>query len=98
VDLYADGNKVGWNASGVTAQTQNYLTSYSQLLSGLPLKIRIGGRSSENCTYVEVFTQQEPKPSDGTGLYGPTVLNILQTLSKRLGVGYLLSELGSLIL
>lgn len=97
-DLYADGNEVGSDASGVMVQTQNYLTSYSQMLSGLPLKIRIGGRSGENYTYVEVFGQQEPKPSDGSGMYGPTVLNVLQNLSKRLGVSYLLSEPNSLIL
>ena len=82
----------------MTTQTQNYLTSYSQLLSGLPLKIRVGGRSSENYTYVEAFEGQEPKPSDGSGMYGPTVLNVLQNLSKRLGVSYLLSESSSLIL
>lgn len=93
--LCAHDNEVGWNASGVTVQTQNYLTSYSQLLSGLPLRIRIGGRSSENYTYVEAFGQQEPKPSDGSGMYGPTVLNVLQNLSKRLGVSYLLSESSS---
>lgn len=66
-NLYADGNEVGSDASGVMVHTQNYLTSYSQMLSGLPLKIRIGGRSSENYTYVEAFGQQEPKPSDGSG-------------------------------
>jgi hypothetical protein len=92
-----DGNLVGSNASEVTTQTQNYLTSYSQLLSGLPLKIRIGGRSSESYDYVETFLDQEPKPSDGSGLYGPTVPNILQNLSKRLGVSYLLSESSSVI-
>lgn len=94
--LCAYDNEVGWNASGVTVQTQNYLTSYSQSLSGLPLRIRIGGRSSENYTYVEAPGQQEPKPSDGSGTYGPTVLKVLQSLSKRLGVSYLLSESSTL--
>lgn len=93
-NLYAYGNKVGSNATGVTPQTVNYLSSYSHLLSGLPLKIRIGGRSSENYTYVDAFTSAgEPKPSGGTGLYGPTVVNVLQSLSKALGVSYFLSEL-----
>ena len=95
---HADGNEVGSDASGAMVQTQNYLTSYSQMLSGFPLKIRIGGRSSENYTYVEAFGQQEPKPLDGSGMYGPAVLNVLQNLSKRLGVSYLLSEPSSLIL
>jgi len=97
-NLYANGNEVGSDASGVMVQTQNYLTSYSQMLSDLPLKVRIGGRSSENYTYVEAFGEQEPKPSDGSGMYGPAVLNVLQNLSKRLGVSYLLSEPSSLIL
>jgi len=73
----------------------NYLSSYSRLLSGIPLRVRIGGRSSENYTYAEVFASGpggEPKPSDGTGVYGPTVVTVLQNLSKKLGVSYLLSE------
>jgi len=76
----------------------NYLSSYSRLLSGIPLRVRIGGRSSENYTYAEVFASGgEPKPSDGTGVFGPTVVAVLQTLSKRLGVSYLLSGSSLLI-
>jgi len=94
MNLHVGGDKVGSNGSEVTTQTVNYLTSYSSLLSGLLLRVRIGGRSSENYTYAEVFTSEgEPKPSDGRAIYGPTVINVLQTLSKRLGVSYLLSEL-----
>ena len=99
-DLCADGDKVGWNATGVKTQTVNHLNSYSRLLSGIPLRVRIGGRSSENYTYAEVFASGpggEPKPSDGTGVYGPTVVGVLQSLSKRLGVSYLLSESSLLI-
>ena len=93
MDLGAGGNQVGSNATGVKTQTVNYLNSYSRLLSGIPLRVRIGGRSSENYTYAEAFTLEgEPKPSDGKGVYGPTVVGVLQTLSKRLGVTYLLSE------
>ena len=81
----------------MTAQTVNYLTSYSQLLSGLPFKVRIGGRSSENYTYSETFTSEvEPKPSDRKAMYGHTVIDVLQNLSRRLGVSYLLSELSLL--
>lgn len=99
MNFYADGNKVGSNATGVTVPTVNYLSSYSHILSGLPLKVRIGGRSSENYTYVDAFPSGgEPKPSDGTGSYGPTVITVLQNLSKRLGVSYLLSELNLLVL
>ena len=86
------------NATGpVTIQTVNYLSSYSRLLSGLRLRVRIGGRSSENYTYVEAFSADGgPKPSDGKGLYGPTVVNVLQNLSAKLGVSYLLSKLNAL--
>jgi len=99
LNLYADGNEVGSDASGVTAQTVNYLTSYSQLLSGLPLKVRVGGRSSEDYTYVESSTSEaEPKPSDGKATYGHTVINVLQNLSTKFGVSYLLSELSLLAL
>ncbi|KAF9648972.1 hypothetical protein BDM02DRAFT_3114692 [Thelephora ganbajun] len=91
-ELSAFDKYFGSNPSGVTTQTVNYLTSYNRLLSGLPLKIRIGGRSSENFTYVEAFgSEGEPKPSDGKGMYGPTVVNVLQSLSKKLGVSYLLN-------
>lgn len=83
----------------MTTQTVNYLTSYGRLLSGLPLRVRIGGRSSENYTFVDAFTSEgEPKPSDGKGLYGPAVINVLQNLSMKLGVSYLLSRLSPLIL
>ena len=99
-DLCPDGDKVGSNATTVKSQTVNHLNSYSRLLSGIPLRVRIGGRSSENYTYAEVFASGpggEPKPSDGTGVFGPTVVGVLQTLSKRLGVTYLLSEPNLLI-
>ncbi|KAF9642928.1 hypothetical protein BDM02DRAFT_1799801 [Thelephora ganbajun] len=78
------------NASGVATRTVNYFTSYDRLLSSLPLKIRIGGRLSDSFTYVEAFgSEGEPKPSDGKGMYGSTVVNVLQNLSKKLGVNYL---------
>jgi len=93
-DLCAGGDEVGSNATAVKSQTVNHLNTYTRLLSGIPLRVRIGGRSSENYTFAEVFASGpggEPKPSDGKGVYGPTVVSVLQTLSKRLGVTYLLS-------
>ncbi|KAF9647203.1 hypothetical protein BDM02DRAFT_3117459 [Thelephora ganbajun] len=75
----------------------NYLSNLEELLSAIPLRLRIGGNSmdssifNENQTQFSTFADPNANPNDQPVNYGPLVFKVMKAASNRLGgVEYLI--------
>ena len=78
--------------------------TFEEMLSAIPLRLRIGGDSMDSSTFVanqtqfSIFINPNANPNDQSVDFGPIVFNVLDAVSKSLGgVEYLIGELKPLV-